>query len=118
MPIAYLTITAITILANAGAAAADLVRAEPVLRNTAEVRVSPSWLPLLGALKAAGAAGLLLGLLGLPAIGVAAAAGLVAFFIGAIGAHVRARVIYNLAFPGTFLALAIASLTLAILHAA
>ncbi|MGH8165102.1 MAG: DoxX family protein, partial [Rhodanobacteraceae bacterium] len=61
-------------------------------------------------LKAAGVAGLLLGLLGFHVVGAAAAAGLVVFFIGAMIAHMRARVFYNIAFPGLYLALAAASL--------
>jgi hypothetical protein len=56
------------------------------------------------------AVGLLLGLLGVRPIGIAAALGLVAFFIGAVATHVRARVFYNIAFPMAYLALAIASL--------
>jgi hypothetical protein len=67
---------------------------------------------LLGALKAAGAAGLLIGLLGVQPVGIAAAIGLVLFFIGALATHVRARVLYNLGFPGVFLAFAVASLVL------
>jgi hypothetical protein len=51
--------------------------------------------------------------LGVRFIGIAAAIGLVLFFIGAVAAHVRARVFYNIAFPGAFLALAVASLVLA-----
>jgi hypothetical protein len=42
----------------------------------------------------------------------AAGAGLALFFIGALAVHVRARVLYNLAFPGLYLALAIGSLVL------
>jgi hypothetical protein len=38
----------------------------------------------------------------------------VAFFAGAIAAHLRARVLYKLAFPGAYLALTGTSLTLAI----
>jgi hypothetical protein len=49
-----------------------------------------------------------------PYLGIAAAGGLVLFFTGAIIAHLRARVYYNLAFPGGYLALAIASLVLAV----
>ncbi|MEU4235353.1 DoxX family protein [Nonomuraea sp. NPDC026600] len=47
-----------------------------------------------------------------PLVGFAAATGLVLFFAGAVVAHVRARAFYKLAFPGGFLALAIASLAL------
>jgi hypothetical protein len=109
---AYLVVTIGTIVANAAAAAADFSRARLVLANAAELGVAESWLPLLGALKAAGAAGLLIGLLGARPIGVAAAIGLVVFFIGAIATHIRARVLYNLAFPGFYLALAVAALIL------
>lgn len=113
MFIAYLVVTAITILANAGIAVADVMKADFVLGNSAEVGVPRSWLPMLATLKAAGAAGLLLGLLGGQVIGLAAASGLVAFFVVAIVAHLRARVLYNVAFPGAYLAMAVASLILA-----
>ncbi|GIH22325.1 membrane protein [Acrocarpospora phusangensis] len=110
----YVTVTVATILANFAIVVADLARAEFVLANMAEVGVPSSALPVLAALKAAGAAGLLLGLLGLDAIGVAAAAGLVLFFVGSVVVHVRAGVFHNIAYPGTFLILALASLTLGI----
>jgi hypothetical protein len=97
---------------NSVAAAADFFRARFVLANSAELGVPEGWLPWLGALKGAGAAGLLIGLLWARAIGIAAAAGLVLFFIGAMATHVRARVLYNLAFPGFYLALAVGSLIL------
>jgi hypothetical protein len=99
-----------TIVANVAMVIGDFARAKFVLANSAEVGVAPAWVPMLGAIKAAGAAGLLIGLLGIRPIGIAAAAGLVAFFIGAVVTHIRARVFYNIAFPGVFLALAIASL--------
>ncbi|MGH3252694.1 MAG: DoxX family protein [Trebonia sp.] len=115
MNASYVAVTSVTIAVTAGIAAADLVRAKFVLANTAEVGVPSSWLPALAALKTAGAAGLVLGLLGVRLIGIAAAAGLVLFFIGAVATHIRARVYYNLAFPGTYLLLAVASLGLAIM---
>ena len=114
MFVAYVVVTIVTIIANAAVAVADLSRAQFVLANSAEVGVPPSWLPLLAALKAAGAAGLLIGLLGFRYLGIAAAIGLVLFFTGALIVHIRARVFYNLAFPGTFWLLATASLVLAI----
>ncbi|MFI6796012.1 DoxX family protein [Streptosporangium canum] len=110
---AYVTVTVVTIVATAGIALADFTRAGFVLANSAEVGLSPSWIPLLGWLKAAGAVGLLLGLLGVPLVGLAAAAGLVLFFVGAVVAHTRARVFHNIAFPGGYLALAIGSFALA-----
>lgn len=103
-----------TILLNAAAALGDFADAKFVLKTADEVGVPRSWLPLLGALKAVGALGLLVGLCGVPIIATVAAAGLVAFFLGAVIFHVRARVLYNVAFPCFFLALAIASLVLSL----
>lgn len=116
MSIIATTVVALAILANAAITVADLVRARFVVANSAELGVPASWLPGLAALKGAGAAGLLLGLLGVPLIGIAAAAGLVLFYVGAVTFHVRARVFHNIAFPGSFLALAIASLVLTVLY--
>ncbi|OWA20880.1 DoxX family protein [Streptomyces sp. CS057] len=81
--------------ANVSAAIADFVRAPFVLANSAEVRVPPGAVPYLAALKLAGAVGLVVGL--------------VAFFVGAVLVHVRARVFHNIAFPGGFLLLAVAA---------
>jgi len=115
MVTAYVVVTVATIAANAGMAAADFARARFVLANMATVDVPRSWLPGLATLKAAGAAGLLLGLLGVRWLGVAAAAGLVLFFLGAIAAHVRARAFATIVpGPGVYLALAAASLVLAL----
>ncbi len=114
MSTTYIAVTLITVAINAAIVVADLAKARFVLANSAEVGVPRSMLPLLATLKGAGAVGLVLGLLGLHVIGIAAAAGLVAFFAIAVAAHVRARVFYNIAFPGAYLALAAASLTLAI----
>ena len=110
---AYVIITIVTAVANAGAAAADLAHARFVLATMHEVAVPRSWLPPLGILKGAGAAGLLLGLLGLQPLGIAAALGLALFFAGALATHVRARVFHNIAVPGAFFALAVASGALA-----
>jgi hypothetical protein len=111
---AYVIITIVTIAANVYATVADLTQAGFILATMTEVRVSRSWLPPLAALKAAGAAGLLLGLLGARPLGIAAAIGLVLFFTGALAAHVRARVFHNIAVPATFLTLAAASATFAL----
>jgi hypothetical protein len=110
---AYVVVTLITILVTAGITIADLCRAGFVLANAAEVGLPQCWLPKLAVLKGAGAVGLLLGL-AVPLIGIAAAGGLVLFFIGALVAHVRAGVFYNIYFPGTYFALAVASLVLAL----
>lgn len=114
MFVAYVVVTAITIIANAAIAAAGLRRAKFVLANMAEVGVPQSMVPLLASLKLAGAVGLLVGLLGVHFLGIAAAIGLALFFTGALTAHLRARVFHNLAYPGSYWLLAIASLVLAI----
>lgn len=114
MTVAYLAVTIATIVVNAGMAVAGFAKADFVVGNLRQVGAPTSWLPMLAVLKFLGAAGLTLGLLGVPVLGIAAAAGLVAFFVCAIGAHVRARMFYNIAFPGGYLALAVASLVLAL----
>jgi len=105
MHAAYVVVTVLAVLANVWAAFADFVRAKFVLANSASVGVPESWLVPLGLVKAIGAAGLVLGLLGVPLIGTAAAAGLVLFFVGAVLAHLRARN-FAMGAPLTFLALA------------
>ncbi|MER6734186.1 DoxX family protein [Streptomyces puniciscabiei] len=112
MDIVSVTVSCVAVLANVGIAAADLAKAPFVLANSAEVGVPSAWIPALALLKAAGAAGLLLGLLGARPLGIAAAAGLVLFYAGAVIAHVRARVFHNIGFPGLFLALAAGTLAL------
>ncbi|MEU1122500.1 DoxX family protein [Streptomyces sp. NPDC005899] len=97
------------VVANAFIAIADYARAPFVLANSAEVRLPAAALPYLATLKLAGAVGLLVGLLGVHWLGLAAGAGLTAFFIGAVLAHVHAGVLHNVAFPGGYLLLAIAS---------
>jgi len=108
----YAIVTAVTAATNVYAAVTDLTRPKWVLDNMAEVGVPRPWFPFLAFLKGAGAAGLLLGLMGFRTAGRAAASGLLVFFIGAIATHVRARAFHNIAFPGAYLALALASLML------
>jgi hypothetical protein len=88
---AYVVVTLMAIAANAFSGVAALVHFEPILPGMVKAGVPESWLTTLGALKTAGAVGLLLGLIGVPLIGTAAAIGLVLFFVGAIIAHLRAR---------------------------
>jgi hypothetical protein len=101
--------TLVCIGANVLVAVADYVSAGFVLKNSAEVDVPKSALPYLATLKLAGAIGLVAGLTVVRWLGVAAGIGLVLFFIGAVVAHIRARVFYNIAFPGLYLLLAAAA---------
>lgn len=112
--IIYIIVASVTIAMNAVIAIADFAGAQFVTANSAELGMPTSWAPVLGALKVAGVVGLLVGLLWLPALAIAAATGLVLFYCGAVLTHVRARVFYNLAFSGTFLAFAATTLVLAI----
>ncbi|MBP2371924.1 DoxX family protein [Pseudonocardia parietis] len=113
MVLAYVGVTVAAIVANAFIAAADFTRARFVLANSASVGVPESWLTPLGLLKAAGAVGLLLGLLGVPFVGPLAATGLLLFFIGAVVTHLRAGdYSVSLGFPAFYLLLAAASLVL------
>ncbi|SOJ55719.1 hypothetical protein MSIMFB_03200 [Mycobacterium simulans] len=116
METAYLAVVGTTAILTAGVALPDLIPAEFVLANSARVGVPRSWLPTLAVLKLAGAGGLIVGLLGLSGIGIAAATGLVLYFVGAVVFHVRARVFSNIAFPGGYLVLSLASLALMIMH--
>jgi hypothetical protein len=90
MHIAYVAVTIVVALANSYAAALSFAGAESVKAVADEVRVPRRWMIPFGILQAFGAAGLLAGF-AVPALGTAAAIGLVAYFIGAVSAHVRVR---------------------------
>jgi hypothetical protein len=107
----YITVTIFTAIANAYAAIVDFRRPQWVLDTITSWGGSYSWLFPLGALKAAGALGLLVGIV-VPLIGIAAAIGLVLFFVGAIAVVMRARWYSHLAWPSTYLLLSIGSLAL------
>ena len=77
-------------LAAAGSAAGKLTKNPKVLEGMTAVNVPVAWLPRLALAELAGAVGLLVGLAVAP-LGIAAAIGLVAYFVGAVAAHVRAK---------------------------
>lgn len=106
---ALLAATVICVAANAVIVIADLARARFVLANSAEVGLRPEFLPYVAVLKGAGAAGLVVGLAGIAPLGLAAAVGLALFYVGAVGAHVRASVFHNIGFPLLFLVLALSA---------
>lgn len=112
MSTAYV-VTAILAAAMAGFSAASiLVHARWVVEPLTAYGVPRRWWPWLGTAKAAGAAGLVLGLW-VPAIGIAAAIGLVLYFTGAVVTVLRARSYGHVPFPVLYLAPALASLALA-----
>ncbi|WP_326952560.1 DoxX family protein [Amycolatopsis sp. NBC_01286] len=110
--------TAHLIVSIAGAAMAGFSafsvfsHAKWVVEPLAEYGVPRSWWPWLGTAKAAGAAGLIAGLV-VPPIGVAAGIGLVLYFTGALVTVARAKSYAHLAFPLVYVAPVVASLALA-----
>ena len=90
MQILYAVIIVLAALAYGYAATLNFVGAASVKAVADRVRISQRWMLPLGALLASGAIGLLIGL-AIPGLGIAAASGLVVYFVGALGAHIRAR---------------------------
>ena len=90
MHIAYLAVTIVAALATGYAASLNFAGAESVKVVADRVRVSQKWMIPFGTVLAAGAIGLLVGLV-MPVLGKAAAIGLILYFVCAIGAHARAR---------------------------
>ena len=117
MFIALVVITALLAAICLNSAVMKLRRNEQVLAViSGTVGVPQPYLPALAALEIAGAAGILLGLW-LEPLGVLAATGLVAYFVGAIGGHLRVRDTKNLVMPLPPLVLAIAVLVLRLVTA-
>jgi hypothetical protein len=112
MSTAYVVVTVLAAAANIWAAAVDFARPEWLLSNMTKVNVPHSWVVPLGAVKAAGAFGLLVGL-GVPLIGTAAAAGLVLYFVvAALATVIRAPDYAQIPYPTVFLLLAVGALAL------
>src|SRR5204863_4572100 len=107
---AYIVVTILAAAANIFSATLDFIRFKQILINMARVGVSESWITVLGALKAAGALGLLIGI-SVPLIGIAAASGLILFFVAAIVTHLRAHD-HSFGLAVVFLLLALAALAL------
>ncbi|MEU2280512.1 DoxX family protein [Streptomyces sp. NPDC013178] len=111
MSTTYVVVTVLGAVLAGFSAASVFFGAEWTVKPLADYGVPRSWWPWLGVAKAAGAAGLLVGLL-VPVIGVLAAAGLVLYFLGAVGTVLRARWFSHVPFPLIYAAPAAASLVL------
>ena len=109
MSIAYVVVTLVAAAMVGFSAWAVLRRVAWVVGPLADYGVPRSWWPWLGVAKAAGAAGLLIGLV-VPVIGLAAGIGLVLYFAGAVITIVRARWYPHIPFPLLYLAPVVASL--------
>lgn len=90
MFVATVIVSVVLALVVVGSAAGKLTRQPRVVDMLATLEVPGAWLPRLAAAEIAGGVGLLVGL-AVPAIGIAAAVGLVAYFVGAVITHLRAR---------------------------
>lgn len=87
----HVLVTLVAVAANAFSGIAALAHFGPILPGMAKAGVPRSWLTFpIGTLKALGAFGLLLGLVGPPLIGTAAAVGLTLFFVCAVHTHLLA----------------------------
>ncbi|MFF2775073.1 DoxX family protein [Streptomyces sp. NPDC058052] len=104
-------VTAVAAFMAGFSGASVLFRAKFVVEPLAAYGVPRTWWNGLGALKLAGAAGLVAGFW-IPVIGTLAAIGLVLYFTGAAITVVRARAYGHVAFPLLYLAPAAASLAL------
>ncbi len=111
MSTSYVVVALVAAFMAGFSATCVFFRAKWVVEPMAEYGVPESWWPWLGTAKAAGAAGLVVGLW-VPVIGAAAAIGLVLYFLGAVITVIRARSYAHIAFPLMYMAPAVAALAL------
>ncbi|MED7949354.1 DoxX family protein [Kitasatospora sp. NPDC058201] len=111
MSTAFIVVTVLAAVMAGFSGGSIFARAAFVVEPLTEYGVPRSWWNWLGAAKAAGALGLLVGLFA-PVVGVLAATGLVLYFGGAVITVVRARSYAHVAFPLVYMAPAAASLLL------
>lgn len=111
MSTAYVVVTLLAAAMVGFSAFSVFIRAKWVVEPMADYGIPLSWLPFLGTAKAAGAAGLLLGLY-LPAIGVLAGVCLVLYFVGAVITVVRAKWYSHIPFPLLYMAPVVGALVL------
>lgn len=111
MTTSYLIVTIVGAAMVGFSAVSIFTHATWVVRPLADYGIPSSWWPWLGTAKAAGAAGLLVGLVA-PIVGVLAGIGLVLYFTGAVITVVRARWYSHVPFPLLYVAPVIGSLAL------
>ena len=111
MSTTYIVVTLPAAALVAFSAGALLLHAKWVVKPLAAYGVPRAWWPWLGTAKAAGAAGLVVGLV-VPIIGVMAGIGLVLYFAGAVITVLRARWYSHVGFPLVYMAPVVGSLAL------
>ncbi|GAA2692047.1 MULTISPECIES: DoxX family protein [Actinoplanes] len=114
MSAAYLTTTGLAAFLAASAAVTYLIGHDYPKAQLRMKRLPLWWMPMLGVILAAGAAGLLIGL-AVPILGVLAAAGLVLYFVGAFTAHLRVGS-RALAGPAVFFTVMLTNLGVTLAH--
>src|SRR5438105_15869850 len=111
MSIAYVVVTVLAAAMVGFSAVSVFSHAKWVVQPLADYSVPRSWWPWLGTAKAAGAAGLLVGLF-VPVIGVVAGICLVLYFLGAVITVIRARWYGHIPVPLMYLAPVVGALAL------
>lgn len=111
MSTAYIIVTIVGAAMVGFSAGSVFLGVKWVVEPLASYGVPRSWWPWLGTAKAAGAVGMLAGLV-VPVLGVVAAIGLVLYFAGAVLTIVRARWYAHIPAPLVYVAPVITSLTL------
>ncbi|MFE0378778.1 DoxX family protein [Streptomyces inhibens] len=111
MSTTYVVVTVLAAAMTGFSAASLFFRAKWVVQPLADYAIPRSWWPWLATAKAAGAAGLLAGLI-LPVVGVMAGIGLVLYFAGAVVTVVRARWYSHIPFPLLYAAPVVGALVL------
>jgi uncharacterized membrane protein YphA (DoxX/SURF4 family) len=110
--VATVIVSAQVALAAIGSGFGKLSKQPKLVENLTGLGVPLAWLPRLAAAEIAGGIGVLVGLKVAP-LGIAAAIGLVAYFVGAVITHLRAKD-KNFAPPAALALLAAAALVLRI----
>ncbi|MDO3702627.1 DoxX family protein [Micromonospora sp. C28SCA-DRY-2] len=111
MSTSYVVVTVLAAAMVGFSAASVFLGAKWVVEPLADYGVPRSWWPWLGAAKAAGALGLLVGLV-VPVVGVLAGVGLALYFTGAVVTVLRARSYAHVPFPLLYAAPVVGSLAL------
>jgi hypothetical protein len=111
MSTTYVVVTVLAAAMVGFSAGSVFAHATWVVEPLAEYGVPRSWWPWLGAAKAAGALGLLVGL-AVPVIGLLAGLALVLYFTGAVITVLRARWYSHVPFPLLYVAPVIGSLAI------
>ncbi|MEU2333199.1 DoxX family protein [Streptomyces sp. NPDC006654] len=114
MRVAHVVVTLVAAVLAGFSGTVLLVRAEWIVKALTDYRVPRAWWTPLGLAKAAGAVGLVVGLV-VPVVGVLAGVGLLLYFTGAAVTVARARWYSHIPFPVVYAAPVAGALVLGLL---